>query len=69
MQKGESDKSWEVKQDLGRHLANLVLDANIVLYKQWLRGHDNLVADSLSRENYYLNANTHNNFLHKCIPQ
>ncbi len=31
--------------------------------------HDNLVADSLSRDNYFLNANTHKFFLHKSVPQ
>ena len=68
-QKGESDTAWEVKQQLGRHLASLTLGANIVLYKQWLRGHDNLVADSLSSDNYYMNANTHTKILQKSIPQ
>ena len=32
--KDESDISWGVKQQLGRKLANLVLDLNTVLYKQ-----------------------------------
>ena len=68
-QRNESDKSWEVKQALGRHLANLTLKSDTVLYKQWLRGHDNMVADSLSRDNYYLNTNTHCKFLHKTVPQ
>ena len=68
-QKEESDESWEVKQHLGRHLAQLTLDSDIVLYKQWLKGHDNVVADSLSRDHYYLNTNTHKQFLLETVPQ
>ena len=49
-QKDESDKSWIVKQQLGRHLVTLTLNADITLYKQWLKGSDNQVADSLSIE-------------------
>ena len=67
--KDESDTSWKVKQMLGRKLANLVLDSNTVLYKQWLKGQDNVVADSLSRDNYYLSANTHTRFLQLTVPQ
>ena len=40
-----------------------------MLYKQWLKGQDNVVADSLSRDNYYLNANTHTRFLQLSAPQ
>ena len=67
--KDESDVSWRVKQQLGRKLAHLVLDSNTVLYKQWLKGQDNVVADSLSRDNYYLSANTHTRFLQLTVPQ
>ena len=68
-QKDDSDTSWRVKQQLGRKLASLVLDADAVLYKQWLKGQDNVVADSLSKDNYYLNANTHTLFLKSSAPQ
>ena len=68
-QKEESDVSWKVKQHLGRKLAYLVLDSNTVLYKQWLKGQDNVVADSLSRDNYFLSANTHTRFLQLTVPQ
>ena len=67
--KDDSDKSWKVKQQLGRKLATLCLDSNTVLYKQWLKGQDNVVADSLSRDNYYLSANTHSRFLQLSVPQ
>ena len=67
-QKDESDTSWLVKQQLGRHLATITLNADITLYKQWLKGSDNQVADSLSRDAYYLNANTHKKFLQHVIP-
>ena len=68
-QKDDSDISWDVKQQLSRHLANLTLNADICLYKQWLKGADNQVADSLSRDAYYMNTNTHKNFLNLVIPQ
>ena len=58
-QKDESDTSWLVKQQLCRYLATITLNADITLYKQWLKGSDNQVADSLSRDAYYLNASTH----------
>ena len=49
-QKEETDKTWLVKQYIGRHLARLVLNSNIILYHQWLKGAHNHVADSLSRD-------------------
>ena len=67
--KYESDVAWKVKQQLGRKLANLVLDSNTVLYKQWLKGQDNVVADSLSWDNYFLSANTYTQFLQLTVPQ
>jgi len=68
-QKDESDTSWNVKQQLGRHLASLTLSSGICLYKQWLKGSHNQVADSLSRDNYYLEPKAHENFLQSVIPQ
>ena len=68
-QKDESDVSWAVKQQLGRHLARLTLNANITLYKQWLKGSDNQVADSLSRDAYYMDHKTHEIFLRHVTPQ
>ncbi len=67
-QKEDSDTSWFVKQQLGRHLADLVLKADICLYQQWLKGSDNLVADSLSRDNYYMKEDTHKSFLNSVVP-
>ena len=67
-QSDDTDTSWKVKQQLGRKLANLVLDSDTVLYKQWLKGKDNVVADSLSRDNYFMNANTHSLFLQSTVP-
>ena len=62
-EKDESDKEWEVKQSVARKLARLVLDSETVLYKQWFAGELNVVADSLSRDCYYLNESTHQTFL------
>ena len=61
--KDENDVEWEVKQSVARKLANLVLDTNTVLYKQWFAGELNVVADSLSRDGYYLDSNAHHSFL------
>jgi len=68
-QKDEHDKSWFVKQRIGRHLARLVLSSNIMLYHQWLKGEHNQVADSLSRDAYYIPANSHKQFLTATVPQ
>ncbi len=61
-QKEDTVTSWFVKQQLGRHLAELVLKADIYSYHQWLKGSDNLVANSLSRYSYYMNGKTHKLF-------
>ncbi len=67
-QKEESDISWKVKQQLGRELAKVDLDADVVLYKQCFKGQDNVVADSHSRDNFYLNPNTHFCFMQLSTP-
>ena len=66
-QKDEADQTWLVKQEIGRHLARLILKSNTLLYTQWLKGSHNQVADSLSRDAYYLNANTHKIFLFQTV--
>ena len=68
-QKDENDCTWLVKQQIGRHLASIILDSNVMLYHQWLKGSQNQVADSLSRDAYYLNPNTHKKFLLATVPQ
>jgi len=68
-QKEENDTTWLVKQQIGRHLARIVLRSNIMLYHQWLKGAHNQVADSLSRDNFYLSNNTHQSFLFATVPQ
>ena len=67
--KDENDIEWEVKQNVARKLANLVLDSETVLYKQWFAGELNVVADSLSRDCYYLNPSSHKTFLNSTVPQ
>ena len=51
----ESNHEWIVKQDVARKLAELVLDSETVLYEQLFAGSSNVVADSLSRDCYYMN--------------
>ena len=40
-----------------------MLSTNTTLYRQWFRGADNIVADSLSRDAYFLSNKTHEIFL------
>ena len=61
--KDENDQDWYAKQVVARQLATLVLQSNTVLYRQWFRGVDNVVADSLSRDAYFLPPNNHQHFL------
>ena len=68
-QKDDTDQMWDIKQKLSRHLATLTLQADITLYKQWLKGDHNQVADSLSRDAYFLSYNSHKKFLHFVVPQ
>ena len=67
-EKDETDVEWIVKQDVARKVAELVLKADAVLYRQWFRGEDNVVADSLSRDCYYLSPIAHEHFLSQTTP-
>ena len=64
----ESSEEWLVKQQIARKLAQLTLDSNTVLYQQWFKGSENVVADSLSRDLYYLPPKTHETFLSIVAP-
>ena len=64
----ESDKEWYAKQQAARQLATLVLQTNTVLYRQWFRGADNDLADSLSRDSMYLPHRSHKLFLSQTLP-
>jgi len=59
LQKDEDDSSLLIKQAIGRKIANLILESDTVLYKQWLKGAFNLVADSLSRDYYFSDYKSH----------
>ena len=65
----ENNDEWMIKQQASRHLANIVMDADAVLYRQWFKGEDNAVADSLSRDCHYLSNASHEKFLQLSIPQ
>ena len=67
-EKDECDLEWYAKQLVARKLANLVLDSETVLYRQWFRGADNEVADSLSRDSFFLTHDSHKTFLLQTIP-
>ena len=64
----DEDESWLVKQCIGRKLAELILNSETVLYKQWLQGSQNALADSLSRDFYFLDTHSHELFLHNTVP-
>ena len=64
----EGDLDWYAKQKVARKLASIVLASNTVLYRQWFRGKENDVADSLSRDNFYLSHSSHEKFLTQTIP-
>ena len=64
----ESDNEWLVKQDVARKVAEVVLQADAVLYRQWFRGEDNVVADSLSRDCFFLSPIAHEHFLFQTTP-
>ena len=61
----EHDSEWLAKQKVARNLAELVLDSNTTIYRQWFRGADNKVADSLSRDAYYSPNSTNEKFKFK----
>ena len=64
----EGDLEWYAKQKVARRLAALVLESDTVLYRQWFKGVDNDVADSLSRDAYFLSYTDHTKFLLHTLP-
>ena len=55
----QHDSEWIAKHKVEIKLAELVLDSNTTVYRQWFIGSDNTVVDSLSRDDYYLSKSTH----------
>ena len=64
----ESPTEWKAKQRAARKVAHLLLDSDTLLYRQWFRGKDNDIADSLSRDLYYLSPQSHERFLKLSSP-
>jgi hypothetical protein len=64
----EQDQEWLAKQKVARKVAEVVLESQTTLYRQWFRGADNTVADSLSRDAYFLPRSSHKKFLQKTSP-
>ena len=54
-------------QKVARKLATLVLDSNASIYRQWFPGVENVVADSLSRDAYFLDSDTHQLLLNSTV--
>lgn len=65
----EKNEDWIAKEKVSRKLAQLVLDSNTVLYSQWFAGAHNIIADSLSRDAYFLLTHAHEAFLRIVAPQ
>ena len=63
----ENDQEWLAKQKVARKLATLVLDSNASIYRQWFPGVENVVADSLSRDAYFLDSDTHQLLLNSTV--
>ena len=64
----EANVEWIVKQKVARKVAEIVLRTNTCLYRQWFKGDDNTVADSLSRDSYFMSNTTHKKFLLHTVP-
>ena len=62
-ERDENSTDWLAKQMVARKLGEIVLSADVLLYKQWFKGKHNVVADSLSRDLYYLSPQSHQRFL------
>jgi hypothetical protein len=67
-EKNEKDIEWIIKQKIARQVAKLVLKSETVLYRQWFRGEDNVIADSLSRDCFFLSPVAHERFLSLSVP-
>ena len=64
----EGDIEWLAKQKVAWKLASIISEADDVLYRQLFKGSDNIIADSLSWDEYFLCHNTHKCFLLMTVP-
>ena len=64
----ETSTEWFVKQQVARKVASLILQVEAVLYSQWLKGEENIVSDSLSRDAYFLSPSAHTTLLQNTVP-
>ena len=55
-------------QQVARKVAHLLLDLDTFLYRQWFKGKDNKVTDSLSHDLYYLSPKSHKTVLKLSSP-
>ena len=62
-------EEWKAKQQVAQHLAMLNLSLKTMLYRQWFPGKENVVADSLSHDVYFMSPLTHTAFLKLVIPE
>ena len=63
----EQDHDTTTKLLAARHLATIIQRSSSCLYSQWFPGDDNIVSDSLSRDNH-LTDDLLTNLLHKHVP-
>ena len=64
----EHDNEWLAKQKVARKLAEVILDSDTCLYRQWFKGEENILADSLSRDGFIFSNKAHKRFLNIAIP-
>ena len=64
----EHDTEWLAKQSVARKVAEIILDSDTCLYRQWFKGEDNALADSLSRDGFIFSHQAHKKFLNITIP-
>lgn len=64
----EGDMEWIAKQTVATKAAEVVLESNSCLCRQWLRGKDNVAADSLPRDGRFLSNHAHEKILKLAVP-
>ena len=63
----EGDIEWLAKQRVARKVADTILESNTCLYRQWFKGEENVLADSLSRDGFIFSHAAHKTFVTQTI--
>lgn len=65
----EFEDDTVVKQKVARKLAEIILEVEAVLYRQWFDGESDLITDGLSCNDVFLDHATQLAFLNRVVPQ